>query len=96
MTERELRKLSRQDLLELLILQVKENERLTIRLAEKESQLQEQRIQIESSGSIAEAALKLSGVFEAAQAAADVYLENLRRLQQEAEAAQGHSEGGSL
>ena len=32
---------------------------------------------IENSGSIAEAALKLSGIFEAAQAAADQYLENI-------------------
>ena len=81
MTEQELKKLSRQDLLELLILEVRENERLTVRLAEKEALLQERRIQLERSGSIAEAALQLNGIFEAAQAAADQYLENIRQLE---------------
>ena len=79
MTERELRRLSRADLLELLIEQVKENERLTVCLAEKEARLADRRIQLEQAGSIAEAALKLSGVFEAAQEAADRYLESIRR-----------------
>ena len=85
MTEKELRKLSRADLLELLIEQVKENERLTVRLAEKESMLRERQIHLDKMGSIAEAALKLNGVFEAAQAAADQYLENVRRLAGEPE-----------
>ena len=46
-------------------------------LAEAKEQLENRRIQIENSGSIAEAALKLNGIFEAAQAAANQYLENL-------------------
>lgn len=85
MNERELKKLSRADLLELLIEQVKENERLTVRLAEKEAQLQERRITLEKAGSIAEAALALNGVFAAAQAAADQYLESLAARSREPE-----------
>ena len=85
MRERDLRKLSRADLLELLIEQVKENERLTVRLAEKEAQLQERRITLEKAGSIAEAALALNGVFAAAQAAADQYLESLAARSREPE-----------
>ena len=42
--------------------------------------LEDRRILIEKSGSIAEAALRLNEVFEAAQAAADQYLENIREL----------------
>jgi hypothetical protein len=50
-----------------------------------EEQLASRRIEVENAGSIAEASLRLNGVFQAAQEAADQYLENVR---QRAEAAQ--------
>ena len=40
-------------------------------------------IHIARAGAIAEAALMLNGVFDAAQKAADQYLENVRRLAEE-------------
>lgn len=83
MTDKELRKLKRTDLLELLIEQSKEVEALKGRVAELEQELADRRIQIQESGSIAEAALKLNGVFEAAEAAAQEYLENVRRITEE-------------
>lgn len=79
-----LKKLSRQDLLEMLIAEEKRIEALEKELEEARAELANRRILIESSGSIAEAALKLNGIFEAAQAAADQYLENLK-LQNETE-----------
>ena len=48
-------------------------------LAEARQQLEERRIMTEEAGSIAEAALRINRVFEAAQAAADQYLENIRQ-----------------
>lgn len=72
-----LKKLSRQDLLEMLIESEKHVEQLEKELEEAKEQLRNRKIQIEESGSIAEAALKLNRIFEAAQAAADQYLENL-------------------
>ena len=72
-----LKKLSRQDLLEMLIESEKHVEQLEKELEEAKEKLSDRRIMIENSGSIAEAALKLSGIFEAAQAAADQYLENI-------------------
>ncbi len=69
MTERELKKLSRADLLELLLNERRENEGL--------------RLQLEQAGSIAEAALQLNGVFAAAEAAAEQYLDSVRRLTEE-------------
>lgn len=72
-----LKKLSRQDLLEMLIEEEKRIDQLEKELAEAKAKLEDRKIRIETSGSIAEAALKLSGIFEAAQAAADQYLENL-------------------
>ena len=79
MTDKELKKLSRAELLEMLLAQSKEKQRLEEELAEARKKLEDREIRIAESGSLAEAALKLNGVFEAAQAAADQYLENIRK-----------------
>ena len=80
MNDRELKKLSRSELLEVLIAQMKENESLRTELTEARAKLAERTMDYDEAGSIAEAALKVNGVFEAAQAAADQYLENVRAL----------------
>ena len=80
MTDQELKKLRRSDLLELLIAQEKENERLRSQVEQLEKRLADRAIDLEQAGSIAEAALRLNGVFQAAQDAAAQYLENVRRL----------------
>lgn len=80
MTDKELKRLSRSELLEMLIIQVEENERLKQRLSKAQEKLQERQIMIEQAGSIAQAALELNGVFEAADKAAKQYLENVRRI----------------
>lgn len=112
MTNKELQKLGRRELLQLLLNQAKETERLTAELAETQAQLQEltetyerlrerlnhkderihelettleeerekREIDLEDVGSIAEAALKLHGVFDAAQEAADFYLRSIQEL----------------
>ena len=95
MAEKDLRRLSKTDLLELLIEQGRENLALKQRLEAAEAELAQRRIDIAQSGSIAEAALKLSGVFEAAQKAIDLYRENCERECQEAiEAAKQQASGG--
>lgn len=78
MTKKELRRLSRMDLLEMLLEQSKEVERLQAELETVKKQLNDRRIMEQEAGSIAEAALRLNKVFEAAQQAADQYLENIR------------------
>lgn len=78
MTEKDIKKLGRAELLELLISQAEENERLRSRLASVEKQLSDRSIIMDECGSIAEASLRLGGVFEAAQKAADEYLENIK------------------
>lgn len=80
MTDRELKRLSRGELLEMLIAQTEENQRLQSRLEEVEAQLSDRRIAIEKAGTLAEAALALNGVFEAAEAAAKQYVENIQQL----------------
>lgn len=78
MTDKELGRLKRSELLEIMVEQGKEIERLQKRLSEAEKKLQERRLIMENAGSIAEAALKINQVFEAAQKAADQYLESIR------------------
>ena len=85
MTPKELRHLRRSDLMEMLLQLSKENLQLRQDLEEANRQLQEKTIQIEESGSLAEAALRLNGIFEAAQAACDQYEENIRRRCRELE-----------
>ena len=83
MKEPDLRGLSRGELLELLVQQGEEIERLQQRLQECEAQLSSKKLALEGAGSIAEAAVRVSGVFEAAEAAAAQYLENVRQLAEE-------------
>lgn len=80
MTEKELRRLSRADLLEMLIAQSEELREVKERLAAAEEALASRIIEINNAGSIAEASLQLNGVFEAAQAACAQYTENIRSM----------------
>lgn len=119
MADRELRRLKRRDLLQMLLVQCEETERLQQentemkmqlesitesyerlkaklnikdeRLNEKDARIEEleerieqmqssREIELEEAGSIAEAALRINGVFEAAQRAAEQYLMNIRRV----------------
>ena len=84
--KKELGKLRRAELLELLLEQTKETERLEKELAVAKEQLRCREIRLHEAGSIAEAALQINGVFEAAQAAAEQYLENIQTLSSQEEA----------
>lgn len=142
LTEKEFSKLKRRDLLELLVSQIQEDDRLERRgalmaarinkqeksltrlkerLDEKDAQIERlkaklddkdaeianltetlerertsRRIELDEAGSIAEAALRLSGIFEAAQDAADRYLENVKLLTAENNpAGNGQTEDGA-
>ena len=75
MTEKELRKLNRYQLLELLMIQTQRAEELQAKLEELEAKISDREIRLSTIGSIAEASLQLGGVFEASQRAADLYLE---------------------
>ena len=80
MTEKQLRRLGRPALIELLIEQIEENERLEARLSDANDQLRNREITISNAGSIAEAALTLNAVFDDAQKAVDQYIENVKRM----------------
>ena len=80
MTERELRRLSRADLLELLLAQRRENEQLRCMLDQTQSQLADRTIKIDNAETLAEASLQLSGIFTAAQDACQYYMDNIQQL----------------
>ena len=83
MTERELQKLTRQDLLELLLEVEKENEALLAAAETLRAEAADKRLLLNKVGSIAEASLLVNGVFSAAQAAADQYVLNVKRICEE-------------
>jgi len=74
MTEKDLKKLNRYQLLEMLIIQTERADDLQRQLEQAQEQLNAREVQMTVIGSIAEASLQLSGVFDAAQTAADMYL----------------------
>ena len=78
MDPKKLKQLSRSDLLEMLLNLSKENEQLRQELQQATSKLEDRTIAAEKSGSLAEAALNLNGVFQAAQAACDQYKWNVQ------------------
>ena len=61
---KQLRKLRRSDLLELLLEQTKKNERLESQIKELKTKIEEQRIAAEGAGSIAESARRLGELIE--------------------------------
>lgn len=78
MTDRELQKLKRVELLQLLLEQSRELDALRQELAQARRELEARELRLQDAGSIAEASMQLNGVFEAAQRAADQYLESIR------------------
>ena len=85
MTEKELKKLSRIELLELLVEQTERCEDLERKLAEAEQnlakteqKLENQALNVKEVGTLADACLKVNKIFEAADAAAKQYLANIK------------------
>lgn len=70
-------RIGKKELLELTIEQEKKIQQLNQIIEEQKAALEDRRIQIEKSGSIAEACLSLNHVFEAADAAIKQYAENV-------------------
>lgn len=83
MKEKELKRLSRAELLELLLAQTRETERLRKRLEKADTELSNRYLKVQKAGDLAHAALEINGVMEAAQAAAQQYLDNIIKMESE-------------
>lgn len=78
MADINLKKLNRMQLLEMLIEQGKELERLKEENAQLKEKLENRTMEFQECGNLAEAVLKVNRVMEAAQAAADEYLKQIK------------------
>ena len=83
MTDKELKKLSRSELLDMLIYQAEENKKLREELESARLDLLKREIAIEKAGSLAEASMSMSGLFDSADRAAKIYLENIEQRKRE-------------
>ncbi len=79
MNDRDLKNMNRQELLELILAQSRRIQQLEQALSDAEERAQSREIRLANCGSIAEAALSLSGFFEAADRAARLYIENVKQ-----------------
>lgn len=85
MTQYEMKKLSRKELLQLAAEESAQIRILQEHLEIAENELHKREININEAGSIAEASMKLSNVFEAAQEACRLYTDNIQRLSERQE-----------
>ena len=83
MTDKELKKLNRSELLEILLDQAQEIELLNEQINILKAKQQTREIKIQEAGNLAEAALQLTNVFQEAQKSADLYLVNSERISKE-------------
>lgn len=90
MTDKELSRLRRTELLELLIAQGKEYAALQEKLAQAEQAAQKREMTVREAGSMADAAVEINDLIGTAQRAVDLYTENIYRvcLEQETKATQ--------
>ncbi|MBR6701417.1 MAG: hypothetical protein IKL72_06790 [Firmicutes bacterium] len=76
----ELKRMNKNELINKVKALTKEIEDLKEQLEAAEGKLNSRAIELQEAGSIAEASLKLNGVFDAVQGAAEQYLENIKNL----------------
>ena len=74
----DLKKLKRDELMDIIYELQKRDEQNEVLITKMKAKLEERDIKLKEAGNIAEASLKLNGVFEAAQASAEQYLASLK------------------
>lgn len=82
MTNKDLMKLSRKQLLELLLRETERVDYLEDRINKAQKKLDERRTVEAEAATVAEAAIQLSGIIEAAQTAVNQYVESVKALSQ--------------
>lgn len=85
MNENKLRKLSRSELIEIIYQYQLNLEELEKENKQLKQELEDKRIRIHNAGSLAEAVLGINNVMEAAQNAANMYLDEIQAMKRETE-----------
>ncbi len=79
--------LSKNEMMMVMHDQEQEIENLKAQVAELQAKLDGYEIKVSESGNLADAAAKVSGLFEAAQLTVETYLENMKKRDEQSEAA---------
>ena len=87
MVGKELKRLSRRELVDIIYQMKKDEQRMQEEIASLQAALQDKRMGIANAGSIAEAAAAITNVFSAAQETADLYLQEIACMKADAEKA---------
>lgn len=85
MISKELKKLNRRELVDVIYQLKKNEEQLREQIASLEEQLQDRRIKLSVAGSIAEVATDITGIFSVAQSTADLYLREIASMKEDAQ-----------
>ena len=83
MISKELKKLNRRELVDVIYQLKKNEEQLQEKIASLEAELQDRRIHLSVAGSLAEAAPDITGIFSVAQSAADLYLREIAYMKED-------------
>ena len=86
MTDKEFKRLSRAQLIDIIYQLQLQIDKLNEEKQELESELADKRLRLSNAGNIADAALDMNNCFRSAQDAAEQYLNEIKTLREEAEA----------
>ena len=86
MTDKEFKRLSRAQLIEIIYQLQLQIDKLNEEKQALENELEDKRLRLQSAGNIAEAALEINDCFRSAQNAAEQYLNEIKAIREEAEA----------
>ena len=87
MIGKELKKMSRRELLDIIYQMKKNEQRMQEEIDSLQEALQDKRIRLSEAGSVAEAAASITNLFSAAQMTADLYLQEITSMKEETERA---------
>lgn len=86
MTDKEFKRLSRSELIDIIYQFQLQVDKLTEQNRELERQLADKRLRLSNAGNIADAALEINNCFSSAQNAAEQYLNEIKAIREETEA----------
>ena len=86
MTDKEFKRLSRAQLIEIIYQLQLQIDKLSEQTQELESELKDKRLRLSNAGNIADAALEINNCFRSTQNAAEQYLNEIKAIREETEA----------
>lgn len=102
MTDKEFKRLSRSELIDIIYQFQLQVDKLTAQTEELQRELSDKRLRLSNAGNIADAALEINNCFQSAQSAAEQYLNEIKMIREETEAererilAKAHAEAEAI